>query len=167
LKNNERAAALTTYLVGEIERYYPARPIGRSLLQKLLYILSRNGNFEASFDLYFNGPYSDTVESAICQAEESGMLTVYKENGRSCISARGGISGDVSPELKVRSSQCVLAYGFYEEMDLAILTTALYMERHFHGLDELIKAVFEVNPRFDMRRVCSLIDHSDVVYRSW
>jgi uncharacterized protein YwgA len=168
LEKDDQAAALATFLVREIERLYPARPIGRCLLQKLLYLLSRNGHFDACFDLFINGPYSDRVESALLQAAESGMLTVCKENGRSCISARGGISGDIPPELKDRSSQCVCAYGFYEEIDLAILTTALFLERyHSLGFDELIMAVLDVNPRFEMRRVCSLLDRSDFVYRSW
>ena len=165
---DDRAAALATFLVSEIERVHPARPIGRSLLQKLTYILARNGHVDICFELTINGPYSDNVENALGHAVESGMLTVSKEEGRSSISARGGVPGHIPPELREHIIQCVRAYSFYEEADLAILATSLFLEHHrFRDPDGLIKAVIDVNPRFDLRRVCSLLDRSDVVFRSW
>ena len=168
MNGDDRAAALATFLVREIERVYPARPIGRSLLQKLIYILSRDGHVDICFDLSINGPYSDNVENALGHAVESGMLTVSKEDGRSSISARGGMPGYVPPELRGHIIQCVRAYGIYEESDLAILTTALFLEhRRSQEPGGLIRAVIDVNPRFDLRRVCSLLDRSDVVFRSW
>jgi hypothetical protein len=168
LEKGDGAAALATYIVREIERMFPTRPVGRSLLQKLFFVLSKEGLVDASFHLFMNGPYSDWVENALCRAVESGMMTAVKENGRSRISARGGLFGEVPTELQEKASQCVRAYGFHEEGDLAILTTALYLEDHVDlGPDELVKAVIAVNPRFDVRRVCSLLDRSDVVFRSW
>jgi hypothetical protein len=168
LEKDDRATALATYIIGEMERRFPDRPTGRCLLQKLFYILSREGHVDDSFDLFMNGPYSDRVESALGQAVECGMMTVVKENGRSSISARGGISGEVPAYLKKSVSQCIRAYGFYDESDLAILTTALFLEDRGHQRPaELVKAVISINPQFDPRRVCSLLDRSDVVYRSW
>ena len=168
LEKDDRAAALVAFMVDQIGRIFPTRSVGRSLLQKLFYILSRDDNVDAFFELFINGPYSDWVESALNQAAESGMLTTVKENGRSIISARGGIAGHVMPNLKEKVNRCVHAYGFYGEEDLAILTTVIFLEDHgSFGPDELIKAVGTMNPRFDMRRVLSLVDHTDVVYRSW
>ena len=64
--------------------------------------------------------------------------------------------------------QCIRSYGFYEENDLAILTTAFFLEQNCDlGTDDMVSAVSAVNPRFDLRRVCSLIDRSNMVYRSW
>jgi hypothetical protein len=164
----DRAATLAAYIVCEVESMFPARHTGRSLLQKLFYILSREGHVDASFDLFMNGPYSDWVESALSRAVESGMLTAVKENGRSSISARGGIPGEVPLEFQEKASQCVRTYGFYDEGDLAILTTALFLENYnCMGPAELVKAVMAVNPHFDTRQVCSLLDRSDVVFRSW
>ena len=168
MESDITTAALATYIVREIERMFPARPMGRSRLQKLFYVLSREGPVNFPFDLFMNGPYSDVVEKALALAVEVGMLTAVKENGRSSISARGGVSGEVSPELWERANQCILAYGFYEEGDLAILTTALFLEDNdCIGPDELVRAVLAVNHRFDPRRVCSLLDRSAVVFRSW
>jgi hypothetical protein len=158
---------MASFVVREIERAFPGRSIGRSLLQKLFFIMSRDGLIDIPFDLFINGPYSDWVESALNHAMELGMLTVQKEDGRSSISARGGLSGDVPQAFRERARCSVLAYGFHEEGDLAILTTALFLDQRGHGQDELIRVVIMVNPRFDLRRVCSLLDPSDVVYRSW
>ncbi len=164
----DTVAALAAYIVRETELMFPSRPMGRSRLQKLFYVLSRMVYVGCSFDLFLNGPYSDSVENALGQAVGSGMMTVTKENGRSSISARGGISGAIPSDLKETAYQCIHAFGFYEDVDLAILTTALFLGDH-HNLrsDELVKAVMEVNPRFDPRRVCSLLDRSDIVFRSW
>ncbi len=168
MDTDDREAALVTYVVSEIERAFPARSVGRSLLQKLFFILSKDGHIDASFDLFINGPYSDRVESVLSHAAELGMLTVSKENGRSSISARGGIPFYVPLKLKEEVNRSIRSYGFYEEGDLAILTTALFLEHHgFQGLDEMVRAVIAVNPHFELRRVCSLLDRSDVVYRSW
>jgi hypothetical protein len=168
LEKGDREAALATYIVREIERTFPNRQIGRSLLQKLFFILSREGHIVASFQLFMNGPYSDWVENALCLAVESGMITAIKEHGRSYISARGGLPGEIPIQLQEKASQCVRAYGFNEEGDLAILTTAFYLEDHWSmGPDDLVKAVLAVNRSFDVRRVCSLLDRSDVVFRSW
>jgi hypothetical protein len=128
LEIDDNAAALATYIVRENERMFPSRPMGRSRLQKLFYIFSRNVHADLGFDLFLNGPYSDWVENVLGQAVESGMLTVLKENGRSSISARGGISGEVPCDLREKANQCIRAYGFYDEEDLAILTTALFLE---------------------------------------
>jgi hypothetical protein len=168
LEIDDYAAALATYIVREIERMFPSRPLGRSRLQKLFYLFSRKVNVDLGFDLFLNGPYSDWVEKVLGQAVESGMLTALKENGRSSISARGGILGELPCDLREKANQCIRAYGFYDEEDLAILTTALFLEDCNILLpDELIKVVLAVNPRFDMRRVCSLLDRSDIVFRSW
>jgi len=156
------------FLVREMERAFPTRVVGRSLLQKLFFILSRYVEVSAPFDLFINGPYSDGVEDALGRAVELGMLTVLRENGRSSISAGGGIMRDISPELKEKAVQCIRTYGYYEESDLAILTTALFLDQNrIQGNEDLVKAVIAVNPRFDLRRVCSLLDRSDIVYRSW
>ena len=168
LETDDGAAALAAFVVSETERMFPTRSAGRCLLQKIFYVLSRDGHVEAPFDLFMNGPYSDWVESALGQAVERGMLTAVKENGRSSISARGGIPGEVLTDLKEMVTQCIRAYGFYDESDLAILTTALFLENQGRqGPDELVKAVIAINPRFDPRRACLLLDRSDIVYRSW
>jgi len=168
LEKNDHAAELAAYVVCEMERMFPARKVGRSLLQKLFYVLSREGIVEAPFDLFMNGPYSDWVENALCRAVESGMLTAVKEDGRSSISARGGIPGQVPAELQARAIRCLQAYCFNDDDDLAILTTSFFLDdRGRRGSDELVRAVIAVNPRFDVRRVCSLIDRSDVIFRSW
>ena len=168
METEYNAEALATYIVRELERMFPSRPTGRSKLQKMFYLLSRKVHGNLRFDLFLNGPYSDQVEKALGQAVESGMLSAVKENGRSNISARGGITSKVPLDIQGKADQCILAYGFYGEEDLAILTTALFLEDCDILLpDELIKAVLAVNPRFDLRRVCSLLDRSDVVFRSW
>jgi hypothetical protein len=78
------------------------------------------------------------------------------------------VPGEVPAELQEGVSQCVRAYGFNDDRDLAILTTAFYLEdRWSMGPDDLVKAVLAVNHGFDVRRVCSLLDRSDVVFRSW
>ena len=120
------------------------------------------------FDLFLNGPYSDQVEKVLGWAVESGMLTAVKENGRSSISARGGITSKVPLDIKGKADQCIRAYGFYDEEDLAILTTAVFLEESQHpAARRTHQGVLAVNPRFDLRRVCSLLDRSDVVFRSW
>ena len=168
MEKGDREAALASHIVREIERTFPDRQIGRSMLQKLFFILSREGHIDAQFQLFMNGPYSDQVENALCRAVESGMVTTVKQNGRSGISARGGMSGEIPAELQERASMCVRAYGFSDDRDLAILTTAYYLEdRWIMGPDDLVKAVLAVNHSFDARRVCSLLDRSDVVFRSW
>jgi hypothetical protein len=168
LETGDWAAALATFVVREMELSFPTRVVGRSLLQKLFFLLSNYDDVSASFDLFINGPYSDWVEEALERAVDLGMLTVLRENGRSSISARGGIMGDITQETKERAVQCIRSYGFYEESDLAILTTALFLEQNCDlGTGDMIRAVSAVNPRFDLRRVCSLIDRSNVVYRSW
>jgi hypothetical protein len=168
LEAEETTAALAAYIVGEIERLFPSCLMGRSRLQKLFYVLSREGHFNIAFDLFMNGPYSDTVEDALGTAVDSGMMSAVMENGRSSISARAGASCKLPPHLKDEANRCIRAYGFYDEGDLAIVTTALFLEdSHGLGPDDLIRAVMEVNPRFDARRVCSLLDRSDVIFRSW
>lgn len=168
MEKGNREAALATFIVREIERAFPNRQVGRSLLQKLFFILSREGHVDAQFQLFMNGPYSDWVENALCRAVESGMITAVKEHGKSCISARGGLTGEVPAGLQEEVGQCVRAYGFNEDVDLAILTTAFYLEDHWGlGPDDLVKAVLEINHSFDVRRVCSLLDRSEVVFRSW
>ena len=168
MEMDNRAAALATFVVSEVERTFPTRTVGRSLLQKLFFLISRYEEVGASFDLFINGPHSDRVEYALGKAVDWGMLTVLMEDGRSNISARGGIMEDISPELKEKAAQCIHAYGFYEESDLAILTTALFLEQYcIQGIDDMVKAVSSVNPSFDLRRICSLLDLSGFVYRSW
>ncbi|HEY3420504.1 MAG TPA: hypothetical protein VGK23_08130 [Methanomassiliicoccales archaeon] len=168
METEHMMAALATYFVREIERMLPVRPMGRSRLQKLFYLLSREGHVRLAFDLFMNGPYSESVENALCLAVEAGMVTAVKEHGRSSISARGGVSVDIPMEIKERANCCIRSYGLYDEMDLAILTTAFFLEDRIGlGPEELIMSVLEVNPHFDPRRVCSLLDRSEILFRSW
>jgi uncharacterized protein YwgA len=78
LEKADKEAALATFIVREVERTFPRRPVGRSLLQKLSFILSREGHVDAQFQLFMNGPYSDRVENGLCRAVESGMVSTER-----------------------------------------------------------------------------------------
>ncbi len=54
LEKGDREAALASHIVREIEHTFPYRQIGRSMLQKLFFILSREGHMDAQFQLFMN-----------------------------------------------------------------------------------------------------------------
>jgi len=62
-------SGLLGYLVKSLKQKYPDRQIGKTVIQKMMYLLSRNGIMDFEFSMYHYGPYSSEVAGELNFAE--------------------------------------------------------------------------------------------------
>ena len=59
-----------------LKQKYPDRQIGKTVIQKMMYLLSRNGIMDFEFSMYHYGPYSSEVAGELNFAERSGIVEI-------------------------------------------------------------------------------------------
>jgi uncharacterized protein YwgA len=72
-----RAAGLIGYLVKRLNEDNPDKQIGKTIVQKMMYLLSRKNIARFDFSMYHYGPYSSELSGEMSFAERNGH---YKSN---------------------------------------------------------------------------------------
>jgi len=160
--------ALIYYLVKKMKEKYPSSQIGKTVVQKLVYLLSRHGVGNFDYSLYHYGPYSSQVSSEITFAEEIGVLDIkwipdkgYLISGKPTSSFRNLLSYLDKKEI-AKINKIIQKYGRYNATDLSIIATALFLKENFdvNDISNLTLAVASLKPQFDKNKISNLIEET-------
>lgn len=68
--------ALIGYLAKKIQVEYPNRQVGKTYIQKMIYLLNRNDVVDFNYSMYHYGPYSSEVSGELNFAQNTGIVQV-------------------------------------------------------------------------------------------
>lgn len=146
-------SGLMGYLVESLNRKYPDKQIGKTVLQKMMYLLSRNGIADFDFSMYHYGPYSSEVAGELNFAERSGIVEIRWEDEKGYY---------IKPTKKVEEFSTLLEddekravdelvekFGSFKAIDLSLIATAFYLKDNF-GVkeDRLVDAVHNAKKKY-------------------
>lgn len=156
---------LISYVVKRIKETYPATQISKTIVQKLIYLLSRKDIVDFDYSLYHYGPYSSQVSSELNFAEEIGVIVIDWIPGKGYFISPGPM---YSTELLLKNTEkterdtvdeVIQEYGNYNSIELSIITTALFLNKNFgvNDKDNLLEVVSSLKPQYDKERISNLL----------
>jgi uncharacterized protein YwgA len=155
--------ALIYYLVKKKSEKDPSAQVGKTVIQKLFYLLSRQGVGNFDYSLYHYGPYSSQVSSELNFAENIGALSANWVPDRgyfiSPVSSRQSLLRYLEEKEKTAIDEVVRKYGNYNAGDLSVITTALFLKENFgiNNQSSLIDAVASLKPQYHRDYISSLL----------
>lgn len=131
--------------------------IGRTVIQKMTYLLSREGLANYTFSLYHYGPYSGRVSSDLDLVSTLGIVDVRWQGDRGYFISpnQKGIqtTEKLSSTKKAEIDRIVEAYHKFNAVELSLIATALYVidKNNVTNDDELIAVVTSLKPQYAER----------------
>ncbi|MCD6450004.1 MAG: hypothetical protein J7L34_05815 [Thermotogaceae bacterium] len=162
LKSVFKDVGIICYLVKKLQGVSPQ--VGKTVIQKLMYILERKGVGKYNYTLYHYGPYSSKVESLLNYAEFLKGVNVEWGVGRGYLIKPSvnveHLEKSVSEDKKETINDIVTKVGSLTAKDLSLLSTILYVENqeNISNDEELINVVRSIKPLFSKEEVKGKID---------
>lgn len=147
-------------LINQVERQVE-RPLGKTALVKLLYLIQEVCGFEVGYDFsfYTHGPFTNAIIEDLEELEEAKSVEVkynkkaYEGYGGFEIKAKTEhLEVDADTLAKIR--EIVERFGSMSARDLELRTTLHYI-RHNGGLqgEALYEAVHAVKPKYSLEEI--------------
>jgi len=152
-----KAPTIIAYLVKELYKKNPQKQIGKTIIQKLIFILSRRLKLNFDFSLYHYGPYSPEVSAEINFAENLGMINVQWEieNGYFIKPNNNKIQkfeNFLSSKEKRLIEEVVNRYGDFKAIELSLIATALYLMDYFNVPKNILaEKVHNLKPEYQLQ----------------
>jgi len=130
-----RASGLIGYLIKRLNEDYPNKQVGKTVVQKMVYLLSRKNIAKFDFSMYHYGPYSSELSAELSFTEKNGIIEItWKDNEGYFIKptndAEMFLSLINSDERRV-IDETVDQFGKFRAIDLSLITIALYLKDNF------------------------------------
>lgn len=160
--------AIIGYLVKRLHEKHPDKQIGKTLIQKMLYLLSRKGLVGFDYSMYHYGPYSAAADGELNFAENRGLIDIKWVDG-------AGYFAQATPELdrfeklvdnNERSAidRLIEGYGDFNAVDLSLIATAYFMKDNFDTPDtELANVIHNLKPRYAVDYIQSVLEKGGVI----
>lgn len=160
--------ALIGYLVKRLLEKHPNKQVGKTLVQKMIYLLSREGVVDFDYSMYHYGPYSSEVAGESDFAESAGIIDVtWKEKKGYFIKSSSNLATfDLGPNKKKKQAvdKLVEKYGHFNAIELSIITTAYFLRDDF-GVPEgkLAEVVHDVKPNHHLEFIQEKLRDAGVI----
>ncbi len=157
-----RGVAMVSHLVKKLSEKYPDRQIGKTVVQKTVYMLTREKVIDFDYSMYHYGPYSAQVSSEINFAENIGAVEIdwIPDKGYFIKSKSDELEGVLSDDDKQAIDEIINKYGMFNAIELSIITTALFVKDGFEVNDneELVRVVASLKPKYSIARIKNILE---------
>lgn len=171
-ENIFHSPTLISYLIKAMKETHPTAQVGKTVIQNLVYLLSRKGVCDFDYSLYHYGPYSSQVSSELNLAEEIGAIAIDWVHEKGYFISPGAMC---SSKLLLQNTEkterdivdeVVQEYGAYNAIELSIIATALFLKENFGVNDKgnLVEVVSSLKPQYDKERISDLLANT---LQSW
>ena len=149
-------AAKLVYLVDKLKDVSPQ--VGKTVVQKMMFLLDKKGVVNYDYSLYHYGPYSPAVENDLNYVEFLDGVEIHWVKNEGYFITSGSSAASLEESLSVEEKgaidEIVKNFGQMRAKDLSLLATVLYFWNRFEGdVDGLITAVKSVKPQYSERDI--------------
>lgn len=146
-----------------------SKQIGKTILQKFGYILSREKLARYSYTMYHYGPFSDELSNDFEIIQSLGGVNVeWKPDNGYFIHPTSRIDELIGGRLKrdevTKIDEIIKKYRIYNAIELSIIATAFYIKDNFgiHSDDQLVQIVKSLKPQYS-GRISSVLKKAAVI----
>jgi uncharacterized protein YwgA len=155
-----KTVAILTYLVERGQKY--RNQVGKTFIQKLMYLIGKELNRDFGYRFHFYGPYSSLVEGGLNYASFLKSVDIHWDVNHGYFikpSKNTSVFTKIlSEEEKDKIESVLKEYGKLTVQDLSIVATAYYLkERYELSGEDLIQAVGNMKS-YDKKRIKELLE---------
>jgi hypothetical protein len=161
---------LLGFLVKELDRELKGVNFGKTLIQKIGYIFSReeNGVSDFTFSLYHYGPYSFELNSELDFAEGKNFINIeWTDKGYVIKPTKENITKyeeAITREEKEKIEEVVKKYGHYSVVEISIIATAYFLlDRFKTPKEELTRAILNLKPTLKEETICEALKKEKIL----
>ncbi|MBO8161466.1 MAG: hypothetical protein H0Z24_07495 [Thermosipho sp. (in: Bacteria)] len=161
-------ALLIFYLVKKLKEKYPEKQIGKTLIQKMMYLFGESSKKDFEYTMYHYGPYSFEISEYINLSENLNLIKVnWVPNKGYYIEPESNfeINGKLTSEKLKKIEELIEKFGHFSANELAIITTALYVKKNF-GIEkneEIIRTVLSLKPNNEKDWIESILKKAKII----
>jgi uncharacterized protein YwgA len=158
--------ALIAHLVKRIQEKYPGKQIGKTIVQKMLYLLSRDGVLNVDYSMHYYGPYSQKIASEIDFAESTDIIEIkWVDNKGYFISSNTDKFESIIEAEKNYVDVIVDRFGGFNAKELSIIATALYLRDNFEIDDtKIVDSVHNIKEQYSAQEIRSILQKSGILH---
>lgn len=152
-----KGIALVYFLIEKIREKYSNVQIGKTVVQKMTYLLEKERGYDFGFSMYHYGPYSTLISNYLDLAESLGLLKITWDSEKGYfiepvrIDEKSKIYQTLKENIDLKDQEkinkIVENYGKFSPLAvrLSIVATALYIKENFDVSEkeiiEIVKAL--------------------------
>lgn len=153
---------LIGYLVKKIRVEYPKRQVGKTIIQKMMYLLNRNDVVDFDYSMYHYGPYSSEVSGELNFAQNTGIIQVkwiddkgyFIESTSKLKKFEKLITGGEKRAI----DEIVERFGSFNAIELSIIATAFFLKDNFGVPNtELVNVIHQIKQDHTIEYIESIL----------
>lgn len=160
--------ALIGYLVEQIKKKYPKKQVGKTIIQKKMYLLTRLKIVDFDYTMYYYGPFSSEVSGELDFAQGAGIIQIKWVD-------REGYFIEATPKLKEFYSLItneekkavegiVEKFGDFNAIDMSIIATAFYLKDNFGVSDaELVEIIHKIKQNLSSEHIKNILEKARIL----
>lgn len=160
---------LIGYLVKRIRVKYPRKQVGKTIIQKMMYLLNRDGVVDFDYSMYHYGPYSSALSSELNFAENTDIVQVK------WIDDKGYFIGTTAARLKKFEKlvtegekqaidEIVERFGSFTAIELSIIATAFFLKDNFGvSNSKLVTVIHQIKQDHSVEYIESILRKAGIL----
>src|SRR5574341_1495166 len=171
MKNYEsifKNPALIGYLVEKTVAKYPKKQVGKTVIQKMMYLLARNNVVDFDYSMYHYGPYSAEVSGELNFAENTGIVQIkWVEDKGYFIETTSKFKKFeylIAEREKHAIDEIIKRFGNFNAIELSMIATAFFLKDNFGVNDtNLIAVVHQVKQNHSIDYIKSVLQKGGIL----
>ena len=139
MMEKKRKARLVGYLVKRLREKYESKQIGKTVVQKMIYLLGLESDISFDYSMYHYGPFSKSAASALDLAKKYDLVEMeWRPKKGYFIDPTDKVSEKkLDDETSEALDEVVARFGGYSAVELSMIATGFYVKDNFeYGSDE-------------------------------
>jgi uncharacterized protein YwgA len=156
------------YLVRRIRQKHSTRQVGKTIVQKMMYLFGLEQSVDLGYSMHHYGPYSARVAGDLDFAREADILTITWVDEQGNFIEEGSNFAEfeffVDEKDKEVIDGLVDKYAHFSAIDLSIIATAFFLRDKFQTADEnLATIVHKVKPSYELGSIERILKTARVI----
>lgn len=162
-------SALLAFLIKKLREDYPEKQIGKTVIQKMCYFLTRNKIFNYDYGMYFYGPYSFVVSGELDFAQDVGIIKMnwFADKGYEIDINKKNfefVKDLIGDEEKKEIKKIIKDYGKFNANELSFIATSYFLKDKYNSNDEeLLNDVSSIKYKFEKSYIKDILIQASVI----
>lgn len=160
--------ALIGCLVKKINEKYPEKQVGKTIIQKNMYLLTRSKIVDFDYSMYHYGPFSSEVSGELNFAENAGIIQIkWVDEKGYFITATSKIKefdSLITDEEKKAIENIVEKFGDFKAIDISIMASAFFLKDNFGVSDaELVEVIHQIKQNHSSEYIKNVLQKATIL----